>query len=151
MIYFISVFIIVLTIIFLFLLLPIKTNVYIDNNLFYLSIFTFLLIKIDGNKTINKLKNKIKIENIKSKTYENINIIKYIKINKLFIRCSYELSYRYAYIIYPLTSINTINDIINFSISDNNKLYICISIRLKDILLSLINKRRKENERTSNK
>lgn len=151
MFFYIIIFTFILLIIFLFIFIPIKINIYLDEKLFYFSIFTFLLIKIDSNSTINKLKGKIKIEDIKNTTYDDINIINYIKVDKLFIRCSYDISYKYAYIIYPLTSINSLNEIINFSISDNNKVYMCIKLTLKDIILSFINKRRNKSERTSDK
>ena len=128
--------------------IPIPIHLYIDNECFYVYVYSFKVIKIDKVDNYNYLKDKITLENIKKTDKENIKLIKTINIKKLFIEIKKEIADLYPYLFYPLL---VDNKVIKIKLTDNNKLYNKIEIRLVNVLYSLIKIRSKKHERTSNK
>lgn len=119
--------------------IPILIHLYLDEKNIYLSLFSIFLIKIDDKDNINLLKNKIDINKSNKSDYKVIN---QIIINKIYICVVNDIAIKYPYIIYPLFSINSKK--INFQIDNKNKFYICLKIKLVNILYSLIKERVKK-------
>lgn len=130
---------------------PIKIFFYISQKEVYLYIFTFPLIKLNDNEKINKLENKIRIDNILKTKKEDFKIIKTIKIEKLMINLDRNIANKYPYIYYFLLSINNYFDYLDYVITNENKLYLKVNIKIVNIIAQLIKTRRTKNERTSNK
>ena len=146
--YILCLFILFIILIDLLFYVPIKIHIYYDKNCFYLYIFAISILHIDNNKNINKLTNKIKLEEIK-KSKNNIKILKKIKIKELKISLKKELPYKYPYIAYPLLALDG-NLNISYKIDKKNIAYIKIELVLINFLLELIKQRSNKNERTSN-
>lgn len=145
--YLILIFVMIIDVI---LYLSIKIHVYQDKESFYIFVYSLPLIKIDKNNRFNLLENKISIDKIYESNNIDLKIIDTIKINKILIRIDIENTYEYSYIFYPLFLVNNTN-IINYKITNENKIYCVFSIKLVNIILKIIKIRREKSERTSNK
>lgn len=133
----------------LFFYIPISIHFYFDKSCLYFYVFSIKILHIDKRKKINKLANKIKINDLKIKK-NNLNLFKIIKLKKIEMSIKNDLAYKKPYIFYPIYSL-MILDNITYSIANKNTIYINLELRLIDYIFELIKKRRQKNEGTSNK
>ena len=73
--------------------MPIKIHIYNDCNAFYLYFYSLPIIKIDKRTNFNLLENKISIDNIYRADNNDLQLMKSVKINKIFIRINKENIY----------------------------------------------------------
>lgn len=144
-------FLIIILFLFLDLLfyVPIYINIYIDRDSFYLSLYSLFIVRVDNKKNINLLKNKLDLNKLKTTRKEDLEMIKSIKIDRIYLRVPRGLSYHYSYVFYPLYSLN-ISKIVDYKIDDKFKLYTKVKMNLVNIVFEFLKIRRMKNERTSN-
>lgn len=130
---------------------PLTIHIYFDNNRIYIGLFSIDIIKIDSESNINRLKNKISLQKIFESEKEDLKIIESLSINKIILRLKKEQISRYAYVFYPLLTINKINQKIDYQIASENKLYMKVNVKIVNVLMKKIQIRRLKNERASNK
>lgn len=150
MLYIVILILLLILIIDLLLYVPIRFHIYQSNECFYVYFFGLPIIKIDEKSHLNILENKIDVNKVIDTDSSNLKIIKEIKIDKIYIRINKELTYTYSYIFYPLLSLDNIFKVVDYKICDSNKFYISFNFKLVNIILKIIQARRKKNEGTSN-
>lgn len=150
MLYIVVLILLLILIIDLLLYVPIRFHIYQSNECFYIYSYGLPIIKIDEKSHLNILENKIDVNKVIDTESSNLKIIKEIKIDKIFIRINKELTYTYSYIFYPLLSLDNIFKVVDYKICDSNKFYISFNFKLVNIILKIIQARRKKNEGTSN-
>ena len=130
--------------------IPLYIYFYFDSKRVYLYIYSFPLLKIDNQSNINRLKNMISIEKIKGTKKEDLKIINSFNINKIICFIDFNILNKCAHILYPLLTINNLQNKIKVNIATQNKVYISIKLTVVNILYELIKIRRIKSERKSN-
>ena len=130
--------------------IPLYIYFYFDSNRIYLYIYTFPIIKLDEVNNINRLKNMISIEKIKETKKEDLKIINSFNINKIICFIDFNKLNKCSFILYPLTTINNLQNKVKLYNSTQNKIYISIKLTIVNILYELIKIRRIKSERKSN-
>ena len=130
--------------------IPLYIFFYFDSKRIYLYIYTFPIIKLDEVNNINRLKNMISIEKIKETKKEDLKIINSFNINKIICFIDFNILNKCSFILYPLTTINNLQNKVKLYNSTQNKIYISIKLTIVNILYELIKIRRIKSERKSN-
>ena len=130
--------------------IPLYIYFYFDSNRIYLYIYTFPIIKLDEVNNINRLKNMISIEKIKETKKEDLKIINSFNINKIICFIDFNILNKCSFILYPLLTINNLQNKVKLYNSTQNKIYISIKLIIVNILYELIKIRRIKSERKSN-
>ena len=130
--------------------IPLYIYFYFDSKRIYLYIYTFPIIKLDEVNNINRLKNMISIEKIKETKKEDLKIINSFNINKIICFIDFNILNKCSFILYPLLTINNLQNKVKLYNSTQNKIYISIKLTIVNILYELIKIRRIKSERNSN-
>ena len=130
--------------------IPLYIYFYFDSKRIYLYIYTFPIIKLDEVNNINRLKNMISIEKIKETKKEDLKIINSFNINKIICFIDFNILNKCSFILYPLLTINNLQNKVKLYNSTQNKIYISIKLTIVNILYELIKIRRIKSERKSN-
>ena len=130
--------------------IPLYIYFYFDSERIYLYIYTFPIIKLDEVNNINRLKNMISIEKIKETKKEDLKIINSFNINKIICFIDFNILNKCSFILYPLLTINNLQNKVKLYNSTQNKIYISIKLTIVNILYELIKIRRIKSERKSN-
>ena len=130
--------------------IPLYIYFYFDSKRIYLYIYTFPIIKLDEVNNINRLKNMISIEKIKETKKEDLKIINSFNINKIICFIDFNILNKCSFILYPLMTINNLQNKVKLYNSTQNKIYISIKLTIVNILYELIKIRRIKSERKSN-
>lgn len=155
----IIVFFILFIIIDLLFYIPILIHILIADDLVGVYIFSIPIFYVTPQKTINHLRNKISIENLKYADKEDMKYIESIAIEEIHINTTFiDPSHEYSYIWYPLLGIfadlNT-NIFKNKMTIEHNQqkkyhFYLKMHVKIARVIKYYFIIRRLKHERTSN-